>query len=112
MRLRSKRLELSRDVIRTIRDLCKLIFNISSDAQLESIFGVSGKQMDNAIQRIINALPDRLFDPANRRKLQEVKTICAREYIFFQVQEKDSKEYKEDLENFVKVFSRDIEKRI
>lgn len=111
MRLRSKKLALVKDVMRTIRNLCKVVFNAGSDAQMENIFGISNKEMEAAIKKIVDALPDKLFE-GNRPKLEDLKTICAREYIFFQVQEKDDKDYKEDLDNFIKIFSRDIETRI
>lgn len=113
MRLRSKKLEFSNDVIRIIRELCKLVFNVSTEAGMEKMFGITHEQLEFAIKKIVNGLPERVFRPENRRKLEELKTICAREFLFFQVQEKvNDPNYKKDLENFSAVFSRDIEKKI
>ncbi|TAK78478.1 MAG: hypothetical protein EPO11_01245 [Gammaproteobacteria bacterium] len=45
--------------------------------------------------------------------MEEIKNICAREFIFFQVQEKgNEKHYQEDLTKFIEIFKRDMEQRI
>ncbi len=109
----SQKIEFSNDVIRIVRDICTMAFNISSDEQLEKIFGLTQKEMEKTIEKIIAALPDPIFDDLYPRLLDEMKNICAREFIFFQVQEKCSDaHYEEDLSNFICVFCRDIQKRL
>lgn len=113
MRLRSKKLETADQVVRIIRELCRLVFNVTSEAGIEKLFGLTQKQLEAGIREIVDALPDRVFQPDYRRRLEELKTICAREFIFFQVQEKvGDPNYKKDLANFVAVFSKDIEKKV
>lgn len=109
----SKKLDFINDVIRVVRDLCEVVFNIKSSSQLESVFGITCEQMDIVINRIIDALPNHFFDHLYPQILEEIKCICAREFIFFQVQEKWSDpRYQEDLANFIHIFSRDIQQKV
>lgn len=106
-----KKLAFSEDVIRKIKQLTKLIFNVSSSEQIESLFGVTNEQLKIVMRKIVNALPDNYFEQNYHKKVEELKTIVAREFIFFQVQEKWSDpNYQHDLANFIRTFSRDIER--
>lgn len=102
----------SEDVVNIVRELCALVFNIKTEEQLENVLGISSERMGQVIQEIINALPDYLFEPSFAQKLEEIKNICAREYVFFQAQEKwNDPNYAQDLLNFTYIFSRDIQDR-
>jgi len=108
-----KKLAFSRSVIETVRRVCKTVFNLQSDADVVRMFGINEVQMENVINNIVDSLPDAIFEEMSLQLLEEIKYITAREYIFFQVQEKwDDPQYKEDLERFTHVFSRDIQRRI
>ena len=44
---------------------------------------------------------------------EEIKTICAREFIFFQTQEKYSDpQYEVNLKNFIRIFIRDLQRKM
>lgn len=110
MRLEKKD-EFAHDVIRIVNDLCKLVFNLNADQDVEKVFGMTHEQLDNVIKKIVQSLPAQLFAlPAQR--LEEIKSIFAKEFIFFQVQEKlNDPNYENDLSNFIYAFSRDIQKK-
>lgn len=111
--MHARKIEFSSDVVRIIRDLCKVVFNISNAEQMENIFGITDEQMEIVIQRIVNALPERAFQTGNKKKLREIKDIVAREFIFFQLQERwKDPSYEIDLANFIRTFTRDMESRI
>lgn len=109
----AKKLEFSKEVVNVIRDMCQSVFNAHSDEEMVRIFGVTSEQMKTVVSRTIDALPDAIFTQQNSRILEEIKYICAREYIFFQVQEKwNDLHYQENLNRFIQIFSRDINHRI
>src|SRR3990167_6939295 len=109
----AKKLQFADDVIHIIRDLCSVVFNIQSEDQLNKVFGITHEQLETVIKKIINALPDHMFYQLYPKILNEVKNICAREFIFFQVQERwNDPHYQEDLSNFICIFSRDIQQKI
>jgi len=108
--MQSRKLKLTDDVIRVVRDICSVVFNISSDEQLEKGLGINHEQLEVVIKKIVNALPDNFFERVYL--LDEIKNICAREFVFFQVQEKwNDPRYEEDLANFICIFTRDMEQR-
>ncbi len=108
-----KKLEFSDDVTHVVCDMCKLIYNLNSEVDIKRVFGMTHEQMKAVIKRIIDALPDSIFEKAYPKLLDDIKNICAREFIFFQVQEKwDDPRYQDDLTMFINVFSRDIQQRI
>lgn len=109
----AKKLEFSNEVVNVIREMCQVVFNTHSDEEMIRIFGVSSEQMKDVVSRIIDALPDAIFTQKDSQLLEEIKYICAREYIFFQVQEKwVDLHYQENLSRFIQIFSRDIQRRI
>jgi len=111
--MQSSRVEFSRAVLRIIREVGELAFNMKSDQDLEKIFGIDHARLEKIIEKISSNLPDCIFDGVNTRLKEEVENIFAREFIFFQVQEKiDNPRYEEDLNSFTQVFARDIKKRI
>lgn len=92
-----------------VRETCKIAFN----GDVGKIFGITNTQLDEIINRVIDALPDSIFKHSNLSMLEEIKYICAREFIFFQVQERcDDPRYQDDLKAFIHVFAKDIEKRL
>ena len=106
-----KRAQFADAVAHTVRDLCSVVFNIKSDEQMEKIFCMTHAQLDNAVKQIINALPADVFEQP--KLLEEIQNIIAREFIFFQAQEKcNDPHYQEDLSTFIGIFSRDIKQRI
>jgi hypothetical protein len=106
-----QKLAFSDDVIRVVHDVCKLVFNLQSDAEITRVFGLTHEQMTSVIQKIITELPDAIFTQKTPQ-LEEIKHIFAREFIFFQVQERlDNPHYEEDLNRFIAIFSRDIQQR-
>ncbi len=106
------KLSFSQEVLDIVRNICETVFNMNNDAEISELFGIDKKQMEEAILAIVQSLPDRLFASGNPQILEEIKYIIAREYIFFQVQERDDPEYKNDLQNFIRIFSRDMLQRI
>jgi hypothetical protein len=103
----------STDVCCAVRDTCKLAFNLQNDNDLLRIFGMTGAQLEEIIAKIIDSLPDTIFQHNYPPELEEIECICAREFIFFQVQERlDDPRYQQDLNAFIHVFKRDIEKRM
>lgn len=110
--MQPKKLKFSQDVIHTILNLCALTFNLDGDKEIENLFNITPKQFKEIVTKIINELPDNIFE-VSEEKLEEIKNIFAREFIFFQLQEKGSDpHYQDDLSRFTHVFSRDIEQRI
>lgn len=111
--MQAKKLNVSKDVVHIVRELCAVVFNVKTKEQLEKIFGIKLEQMEAVIQQIINALPDYLFEPPYEKKLDEIEHICAREYVFFQAQEKwGDPNYAQNLLNFTYIFSRDIQDKL
>ena len=85
----------------------------NSAKEINKALGMSCDQAKATIQKIIDSLPDKMFDQAYPKLLDEIKHICAREFIFFQVQEKcNDPLYQDDLKKFIHVFSRDIQQRV
>jgi hypothetical protein len=104
-----KKLVFANEVLGIVQEMLKNVFNLHSDAEIEHSFGISVQQMEEAIRQIIDSLPDIVFEKANSVVLEEIKYIAARDYIFFQIQEKwNDPRYKKDLNNFIQIFSRDI----
>jgi len=108
--MQARKLEFSNDVIRLVHDLCKLVFNSTTDHDVEKIFGITHEQLEKIIKNIVDAMPACIFE--HPQKLNEIKNIFAKEFIFFQVQEKmNDPHYPDDLSDFIKIFSRDIQKK-
>jgi len=109
--MQARKLEFSNDVIRLVDDLCNLVFNATTDHDVEKIFSITHKQLEQIIREIIDAIPDCIFEQTPQ-KLDEIKNIFAKEFIFFQVQEKlNDPHYSDDLSDFIKIFARDIQKK-
>lgn len=106
-----KKLAFSQDVAHMVDDISKLIFNVKSADETRNVFGITHTEMETIIQKIILELPDQIFTEAPKF-LEEIKKLCAQEFIFFQVQEHGSPLYQENLKNFIKFFSTDIKHRI
>jgi hypothetical protein len=93
-----------------VYDLCQLLFNLKSDKEVENIFLIPNQELENVIKKIIASFPDIIFEQ-NAEKLEEIKNIFAKEFIFFQVQERlDDPQYQDDLVKFTYIFSRDIQR--
>ena len=108
-----RKVEFANDVIHIVHDLGEVVFNITTQEQLVNIFGITQEQLETIIKKIINTLPDTIFENLYPQLADEIKNICAREFIFFQVQERwNSPHYQDDLLNFIRVFSRDIQQRV
>lgn len=106
------KLEFYKDVIRTVKELCQVVFNITSDDKMKSLLGITTTEVDEAIKKVIDALPTRIFEQVAKEKRDEIKMILAREFIFFQAQEnKNRNAYENDLKNFIRIFTRDIERQ-
>lgn len=107
----SHRITFTEDIVRTVKQLCKVTFNVTSTEELSSVFGLSNSQLKMVIKKIVDALPDIFFEKSYFKKKEQLKAIVAREFIFFQVQERwDDPQYQANLANFIRAFSRDIEK--
>lgn len=101
------------DVGRIVGDVCKLAFNIHSEERFHDVFGISYTKMNELVSKIVDALPDKMFENGLSNTLEEVKSICAREFVFFQVQERcDDVDYENDLAEFINILSRDIQLRV
>lgn len=110
--MQSRKLEFCQDVIRIVQDVCKLAFNLGSDNEIEKVFGMTKQDLEGVIKQISHALPETIFNRA-ANELDEIKNIFAREFIFFQVQERcDDPQYQQDLSTFIHIFSRDIQQKI
>lgn len=104
-----EKLEFANAVINVVKELCHLTFNVTSHKDIESVFGMTEEQMKRVIERIVNALPKEIFEKADKKKLDELKHICAREFVFFQVQEKwTDPDYETNLTKFIQIFVKDI----
>ncbi len=111
--MQSVKRDFSHDVLYLIHSLCATAFGASSDDKLEKIFGVSMVQMEFVIDKVTQVLPEALFAPSYHHALEEIKNIFAREFIFFQVQEKwNDPHYQENLSNFIRIFARDIQRHV
>lgn len=107
----SIKLAFSQDVMRIVCDVCKLVFNVQSNDEIQRALGLPHDQVETVIKKVITAMPDPIFN-LTAQKLEEIKRIFAKEFIFFQVQEQASNpHYEDDLLNFASVFSRDIQER-
>src|ERR1700731_2884061 len=97
----AEKLKFADEVVNIVREVCTTAFNAHSDEDLLHIFGLNHEQMEEVVGRIIDGLPDSIFTQDNAKLLDEIKYICAREFIFFQVQEKwGEPEFEEDLKKF------------
>ena len=101
----------SQGIIHTISELCSLVFNVKTKEQLYKLFGITPQQMQLVVEKLANTLPETMVQYPELA--DEIKTICAREFIFFQVQERwDDPHYQANLKNFIQVFSRDMQHKI
>lgn len=111
--MQTVRKDFLQQVVHTVQELGKVIFNIHDEKELQNVFGVDLKQMQTVLERVVAALPQQFFNTQNKKMIKEVKDVCAREFIFFQVQEKWSDpSYEENLKAFINCFSRDMAKRL
>lgn len=109
----AKKLAFSDEVLHLIRQLCNMIFNVVSKEQMESLFNMTSEQLKIVIRKLISVLPDVYFDKNFHGKLEILKTVMAREFIFFQIQEKwMDPNYQHNLANFIRIFLRDIEREL
>lgn len=105
-----KKQDFADDVGRIVGDVCKLAFNIHSEERFHDVFGISYSKMNEIVRKIVDALPDKMFENGLVNTLEEVKSICAREFVFFQVQERcDDIGYEKDLADFINILSRDLQ---
>jgi hypothetical protein len=106
-----KKIVFAQHVIDIILNLCRLTFNLKEDREVENLFGMDLSQFKHTIDKSVLDLPDAIFSlPA--KKLEEIANIFAREFIFFQVQEVNCPKYQEDLSQFFRIFSRDIQRQM
>lgn len=107
-----QKLKFANEALTIVNDICKVVYNLQSNNDMEKVFGVTHDQLAAVIQKIVDALPDNFFEQTTK-KMEEIKYIFAREFIFFQVQEKcTAPEYEDDLRNFIYAFSRDIKNKL
>lgn len=105
--------QFAHDVLHIIYELCRLIYNLKSSDDVENVFSAPRQQVETIISKIVNALPDDLFSQSNAHRIKDLEQILAKEFIFFQVQEKvDDSQYQTDLANFIMLFSRDIHNKL
>lgn len=101
-----------RDVTRFIHELCILLYNLKSQQELDRVFGIPTEELDGIVARIVDQLPDDMFTQTNADTFIEIEKIFAKEFIFFQLQEKlTDPQYENDLSNFIRIFARDIKAR-
>lgn len=111
--MQAKKLAFANDVSRVVHSVCELAFNIHSEERFHDVFGINYAKMDEIIQKIVTAIPDKIFDHGLPGVVDELKSICAREFVFFQVQERcDDARYEGDLTNFINILVRDIQQRV
>lgn len=109
--MEKKRLEFADQVLRIVYDLGRIIFDAHTSEDLQHMLGLTKEQMQIVIRRIVNTLPNEVFGLSEERQ-EEIKNICAREFMFFQAQEKwDDPNYKHNLLNFLHLFARDIKQQ-
>lgn len=109
----SQKLASVKDVVKIIHEICQVVFRVNTEEEFEGVFGINGHQLEKVIEQIILALPDRFFFPGMHHKLEEIKAICAREFIFFQVQEKyNDVRYEVNLKNFIRILVRDLQRKM
>lgn len=104
--------EFSQSVTTNICRLSRLLFNANSDENLLIIFRLDKSAIELTIQKIVDHFPNDYFNSLSANQLREMESILAKEFIFFQVQEKDNeKKYQNHLLHFSEVFVRDMQKR-
>ena len=109
--MNTRKIEFTNDVVSIVCNICTTLFNVTSDDQLCNVFGLTRTQMEEVLNRLVDTLPDGIFN--HTALTEEIKNILAREFIFFQVQERwNDAHYQDDLTNFISIFSRDIKQRI
>lgn len=108
--METKRQHLQEAIVLSVREIGEVLFNIHSDEQFYNVFGIDAAQLESIVLKIVKALPDALFAELNSRQLKELKNICAREYVFFQIQERwDDPLYQQHLEKFAEIFAHDMQ---
>lgn len=106
------KIKFAKEVMRIVQDLGDIVYDAESREDLIKILGLTQEQMQIVIRRIVNSLPDKIFEETSKDKIEEIKNICAREFIFFQAQEKwDDPNYKDNLKTFLHSFARDIKQQ-
>ena|SRR3989338_10712515 len=111
--MHSTKLLLVDAIMSMLRRLCELVFNVHNDAQMKNVFGVNESETKKLIEKMIDALPDQFVFRLSPAEKNEVVDICAREFVFFQVQEKaNSTDYQAALKQFIAIFARDIQGRM
>ena len=99
------------EIANIVNNICTAVFNIASDVHFQQVFGLTKLQMEEVLSRLVDVVPDNVFD--HGPLTEEIKNIIAREFIFFQIQERwNQTHYQDDLTNFISIFSRDIKQRI
>lgn len=105
--------QFAEDVMHIVYQICKMVYNVHSDDDIERIFGTSRNQIENILTRTVSALPSKAFEQSSKNKIKELEEILAKEFIFFQIQEKvNDPQYQNDLANFILLLSRDLNKRL
>lgn len=101
--------QFAQDVLQSVYDLCKVVYGVKNKEEIQRIFGVNFEKLDEIVRKVVNALPDELFMQDNKARIKEIEQILAKEFIFFEVQERtDDPQYANDLENFILLFARDM----
>lgn len=105
--------QFAKDVLQSVYDLCKVVYGIDKKEEVQRIFGISFQKLDEIVRKVVNALPDELFMQENKARIKEIEQILAKEFIFFEVQERiDDPQYTNDLENFILLFARDMHTKL
>lgn len=106
--MKMQRQQFTDEVVDAIHHILKIVFNAKSQQDIQNVVGMNDNQMTAAVNQLSDKLPETVFNQP-QQKLEELKNICAREFVFFQVQEKPAEaSYQRDLANFITIFCRDI----
>lgn len=106
--MKMQRQQFTDEVVDAIHHILKIVFNAKSQQDIQNVVGMNNNQMTAVVNQLSDKLPEKVFNQP-QQKLEELKNICAREFVFFQVQEKPTQaDYQRDLANFITIFCRDI----
>lgn len=111
--MRSTKPSLVEAIMKMIKRIAELAFNARTDAQLKKIFSLNEAEIKATIEHLLDAVPEQFILHLSVAQKNEFVNICAREFVFFQVQEKiNSARYHTVLQQFIALFSRDIQSRL
>src|SRR5579863_8911924 len=101
------RRQFAQDVLLIIHEVCRVIYNLRSNQDVERVFGIAEEKLESTINTIVDSLPEELFNQENHKKIKNLEQIFAKEFIFFQIQEAaNDPGYQHDLANFIALFSK------